>query len=389
MAVRSVAKQRRGGHGPVKKKVRVLLAALGVLAGAFLLGWFLRMQGVKMLDRSTLIPIMDSKTFKTGYMNAGGKMVINPVYSYAGEFENGFAVVRQEKDNQEQEGIIDKTGKTVFPFMNADLQVCADGTIIASKNTATSGAEPVVRYGCYGSDGKQILPFDYEFLSPFTNGKAFAQKGGAWCIINKTGAVIKQLSGVKLVLTGFMGNGLVPFTTKGTDFQSSFDSDHWGYLNEDGTVAIPEQFLWATGFENGRALALKLSEDGQKQTVLIDKTGKEMKNLGNYEFGDGFMDGIAVGYGDKGFGALNSNGDWVVEAKCEHVTYRDGVITADVSPNHFLFFNKRGAKLLELKYPCTAFANGYIFYTKDGKTYMMDVYGRTVCTVPGGFEPTE
>ena len=96
---------------------------------------------------------------------------------------------------------------------------------------------------------------------------------------------------------------------------------------------------------------VRLSAEGQRETVLIDKAGREVKNLGTYEFGYGFTDGIAIGVGAKGFGALNENGDWVVEPKYAQATYSDGVITVEASADRFLFFNKRGAMLLEWKYP--------------------------------------
>ena len=84
---------------------------------------------VKGLDRSTLIPVMETKTFNMGYMNASGKIAIGATYIYAGEFQGDVAVVRTDKDGQQMEGLIDRNGKTVFPFIGADLQLCEDGTV--------------------------------------------------------------------------------------------------------------------------------------------------------------------------------------------------------------------------------------------------------------------
>ncbi len=390
LLMKRAKKQKQAGRKIAHPKALLLLAVLVFLAGFVLFSWMLRMRDVTPNDRDALIPVMDTATFKMGYMDMSGKMAVDVVYAYAGEFQNGIAVVRQEVNTQESEGIIDRKGKIVFPFTSGSLFVSSDGTVIAAKDIAPEGAlVPVVRYGWFDINGKALLPFDYEFLSPFDKGRAFVQKDGAWCIIDATGGVLKQLSGIRHILSEFSGDGLVPFTTKGSNLQESLESDQWGYLNADGSVAINERYLFATKFENGVALAVIPSADGQRQTVLIDKAGREVKNLGTFAFEAGFLNGIAIGYGDHGFGALDCTGEWVVKPEYTHVSCRDGVISAEVSPAHFVFFNKRGGKLLEWKYPCTAFVGGHIFYTKSGKTYMMDIYGKTICEVPKGVAPQE
>lgn len=383
-------KQKQNGRKITHPKTVLLLAVLLFLGGFVIFSWMLRMQGVRLYDRDALIPVMDTASFKMGYMDMSGKMALDAVYAYAGEFQNGIAVVRQQVNAQELEGIIDRLGSIVFPFTNGSLFIGIDGTVIASKDIAQAGAaEPKVRYGCFDKSGKEVLPFDYDYIAPFEKGRAFVKKDGAWCIIDATGSVLKQLSGVRHILSEFSGDGFLPFTSLGSNLQESLESGQWGYLNTDGTVTLSERYAWATKFENGVALVEKLSENGQRQTVLIDKTGRELKNLGNFMFEAGFSDGIAVGYGDRGFGAVDHTGDWVVKPEYAHVSSRDGVISAEVSPTHFVFFNQRGGKLLEWNYPCTAFCGGHIFYTKSSKTYMMDIYGKTLCEVPKGVAPQE
>jgi len=50
---------------------------------------------------------------KHGFKNQSGRIVIQPIYDYAGEFSEGLAVVLKN----EKCGFIDKTGKEVLPFI--------------------------------------------------------------------------------------------------------------------------------------------------------------------------------------------------------------------------------------------------------------------------------
>lgn len=134
-----------------------------------------------------------------GYLNAKGNITIEPKYLFASSFNNNKAIVIEGTDwlnaiikvidtvdntmkkigkNFEYE-FVDFIGKQ-RPFFENDILVC-------KKEKEYSKA-----YGGLDSSGKEVIPFIYKYLEPFSCGRAYAEtedkKGfidtkGNWIII--------------------------------------------------------------------------------------------------------------------------------------------------------------------------------------------------------------
>ncbi len=113
-------------------------------------------------------PIMISKNDKYGFVDYTGEVLVNPKYSYAEDYINGYAIV---KDASNLPLVIDKGGKEVIKTGDYFNMVRAGNNIIVSKAT-----DKGLKYGILRSDLKQILDFKYDLINykdgiyTFTNG---------------------------------------------------------------------------------------------------------------------------------------------------------------------------------------------------------------------------
>jgi serine/threonine protein kinase len=83
-----------------------------------------------------LFPFQKGKLY--GYKNELGKIVIPPKYDYAGEFEEGRAVVKR-LDVRYGCGYIDQHGKEIIPLIYTDAKPFHDGTARVEKNYLNKG----------------------------------------------------------------------------------------------------------------------------------------------------------------------------------------------------------------------------------------------------------
>lgn len=120
-----------------------------------------------------------------GFVNLKGEMVIPPKYVKAStyailKFSEGLAVVTTDTSINKKFGAIDKTGKTVIPFVYDNLVDFAEGLALANKGKILkqgkySWQQDIVTAGKIGyinKTGKTIIPFEYEWGSNFINGQA-------------------------------------------------------------------------------------------------------------------------------------------------------------------------------------------------------------------------
>jgi hypothetical protein len=99
-----------------------------------------------------------------GYIDSKGTFVIDPVYDYADDFQDGVAVVRQGEDNL----VIDRTGAVIYKSKNS---------IGNFHNGAASiyTAEDNWLYGFIDPTGKVIVEPKYSIVSDFDkSGHAYA-----------------------------------------------------------------------------------------------------------------------------------------------------------------------------------------------------------------------
>lgn len=226
--------------------------------------------------------VMQEKAGLYGYVDKNGKWIIEPQFSFADTFKNGFALVAQNG----KYGIIDEVGKWVcepkyqymeyggdYTFYRADIDdetcILVDiyGNSLNDKkydSNRTSGyfneglcavCEPDMdKVGYIDEKGEYVIEPQFEYAKNFDDGLApvCKKENGVykWAYINKDGKNI----------TDYIFDEVTSFTDDG--YAAVKVDDKWGYIKRDGSWFLKPQFSHANSFSHGYA-AVTL-EEGQK-----------------------------------------------------------------------------------------------------------------------------
>ncbi|UQZ32337.1 hypothetical protein C2I18_01500 [Paenibacillus sp. PK3_47] len=246
-----------------------------------------------------------------GYINNDGRTVIEPRYEYAEEFQdNGLAVVQRKNSS----GLIDSSGRErVKPIYN----------FIAPFSEGRAVASDAKGYTLIDEKGKEVTSARYDYLNSLSEGRAlFSKQSTAGpsrygyldaqgkevlpAIYEDAGdftdgqALVKVSSG-EYALIDLQGKVLhtykYPFVGYPGDgllaFQAA-ENGKYGYLRTDGSIAIEPQFTAALPFSGGRAV-INTAENYGNAYGLIDKTGKLVVPAHYYEVMQLGEDRVALG----------------------------------------------------------------------------------------------
>ncbi len=162
---------------------------------------------------------------KYGYIDRNGKTVIPFSFDDASHFENGVARVGIGQNRGGQRismeakkehdyitfGFIDKKGKFIIPPIYKSIN---------SNSNFSSQIDPVnhdgmivlqyeKKFGAFDTLGKQIIPFEYDFIDIFRNNLAKYEKNDEKGIINSKGEKFLSVKGAKsLYFNNFDENGI-------------------------------------------------------------------------------------------------------------------------------------------------------------------------------------
>lgn len=150
-----------------------------------------------------------------GLINEDGKVIAEGQYRSLSNYKEGMARFQ----NDLQYGIIDKQGKEKIVLSRDDF---SDNLINASGYTPqierldkenmhllifSNGLAPTTKkikgnqqYGYINTDGKEIIPVQYDEVTDFINNVAFVRKGEEWGVIDNSGKVViaPQYQSIKL-----------------------------------------------------------------------------------------------------------------------------------------------------------------------------------------------
>ena len=303
----------------------VLLAALGGVAW----WWFHRPAPAYKAQDPGIYPFQgltaDGKAIKTGFIDADGKVLIQPQWDNLSEgvilgqivaFNEGLCGV--EKDGKF--GYIDTTGNLVIP-----AQFDTAGPFIEGLAAVKLGNQ----FGYIDKTGKYAINPQFDQAGNFHDGLAAVHTDDGWGFIDKTGTYVIKPHFQSVNTDGF-SDGLVgicegkcgyinrsgiftikqQFDTVGT-FADGLAAvrigSKWGYVDTAGKIVINPQFDQATMFSGGLAV---VSVSGHVGT--IDKRGKFVINPGQFNIQLGPGDLQAVNSSD-GMGLISRDGKWVVK----------------------------------------------------------------------------
>jgi len=240
--------------------------------------------GARLFSEGLAAVLVDGKW---GYIDRDGKMVIPPRFAEADPFRGGRAVVRTSADYGKNAGLIDRSGKFVVepkyeqissvsesfwsiggidPAYHGDSEeppllvrlVDAEGRPISKRIYNSIGA--VVdglmsvclnsRCGFMDTSGKIVIAMKYKSVEDFQEGlAAVTSDGDHYGFIDRTGKLVlseryESLGPHKEHFgPGPFVNGLAPAGCKG----------HWGFIDKNGSWAIPPIYALAQSFDNGFA----------------------------------------------------------------------------------------------------------------------------------------
>lgn len=202
-----------------------------------------------------------------GYIDQKGTWKIEPEYAQAGDFLNGYAVVKVDDRygviNEKGELVIEAKYEEILPFADgiayarSDEQVMLNeaGEVLFSTNGwigpmagelavfAAAAEDDLYRYGYVSRAGEVVIPPQYSSASPFSEGKAVVQiPDAAYAVIDTAGNVLHTLD---YAVLSEIGEGWAAFR----------EEEKWGYLDmATGEVMISPQYETAERFENGVAI---------------------------------------------------------------------------------------------------------------------------------------
>lgn len=246
-------------------------------------------------QRPRLFPASVKTTNGTrwGYMNHSGKMAIPPMYDDAQDFQdNGLAIVGVNG----KYGVIDRSAhfvvqpiyQSISPFSEHRTTVIDDqgfkmineqGVVLTSRaypyiaelregravfyvTDNGSGDGPNIRYGYLDANGHEVIPAQYAEANDFVDVKAVVKiKDNEYALIDRHG---RKLASYPFAYVGPLGEGLLAFQKESTG--------KYGYIDEQGNIAIPPAYTSAFPFHRGRAI-VNTAEDYKSKYGVIHRQG--------------------------------------------------------------------------------------------------------------------
>ncbi len=307
-----------------------------------------------------------------GYMDATGRVVLEPAYDSAEPFSEGRAVVRVG----EGYGYVDPTGDLVVPAQFSSAEAYVQGRALV-----TEGPEDRRRYGFIDPAGAVVVPLILPLAYSYSEGRAlvrFRDRDLTWVerifgslrdeslgFIDLDGEVVFFVPGE----SASFSEGLAPFSDP-----TFLSSGRWGYVGPDGSVAIPATFRrGAFRFSDGRARVAQGGEIG-----FIDPSGQLVTDE-TYDVAQPFSEGrAAVLVGDR-WGYLDVSGALAIEPRFRQAgSFSEGLAAVEVE-GQWGYIDPAGEVVIEPTFRAAQAFRGALAYVTDATgSHYIDREGRTV-----------
>lgn len=182
-----------------------------------------------------------------------GTVWIPPMFSFATEFSDGYAIVRP--DNSSCWGLIDKEGKMVISPIYSSLLFPSEGLTAARLNG---------KWGFVNLDGQMVIPFIFDEVHRFSSGLAVVGLDYSYYFESLKDDERYDLFG--LSVGEYFDNGL------------SKNRVLYGFINHIGKIVIDAKYQKVTDFGGQYAFVSR----GYSENFIIDHVGKVALDLNEY-----------------------------------------------------------------------------------------------------------
>lgn len=305
-----------------------------------------------------------------GFININGDIVIEPAFSKSFPFsEDGFAPVFDPKEKEYC--FIDASGNKLNTEIRDFDLLSILGFGVKGFNDGLVAVRKDKKWGFLDTDGNIRIELKYEKVTEFSGGYAIARIRDDFFVLDQTGAetpvYIERLDNVKR-----FSEGLAPFHRV---------DDKAGFIDEQGNVAIPAQFIAVGYFSGGLAWAKTsdkligfINREGEwvispqflaakdfsphdglarvKQKAgwcYVNEYGEIMRPEGTDVIGT-FYEGLCKGRKDDLIGFFDTFGEWVIPPQFESVRdFKNGYAAARIRDKWGLI-NMQGEWVIEPEY---------------------------------------
>lgn len=201
--------------------------------------------------------IVEEGETKWGFVDAGGKVVINPQFKEIRMFSEGFCAV---KNDDNLWGYIDRSGKIVINYQFDGVAGSFDGDGFGKFLNGRAIVKSGKQFGVINEEGRYDI--NPQFDDIVADGAIYLIKNDGvygWCDSNG-----------KLIINPQFEQAF-PFGD--SDYAPVEMGNKWGYINRDGKIEINPQFKGALPYNNDRALVATGDKFG-----IIDRDGKYLIN---------------------------------------------------------------------------------------------------------------
>lgn len=294
-----------------------------------------------------------------GYVNADGRMVIEPRFTSAGEFSQGVAAVR---DGSWAWGYISPDGEYVIEPQYSGARPFREGL-------AAAGLDG--RWGYINTNGTFVINPAFTEASSFSDGRAFIRTSDwAWEYIDKNGEIVRtdETPSFSENDEGMFHDGLALVSDDGT----------FGYINTSTRVVIPLQYSEARSFSDGRA-AIKISD----RWGFIDKSSNTVIDP-RYISAGSFNDGLApVRETGNSWGYIDTSGRIVISEQFEEARSFNERRAAVMVDGQWSFIDTSGNLIAPAVYDeVRDFDNGlarvYRYFGEERRMGYIDTAGKDV-----------
>ncbi len=201
--------------------------------------FFIDKQGNKVVSQDQPVLFHDNSTNKYGYKGNDGKVIVEPAYKYANEFENGRAVVHVSGGEDEDDflGLIDESGNYIIKPEYTGINYIGEGLYAVGKGTLVS-FDRYAPKAIFDRQGKQLTDFVYYDVQSFNDGYASACDSTTTFFIDKSGAAVDGMPRVNGIGVLTLRDGII--TADADNIRSYYDKNNKLIWMQDNTVLLAD-----------------------------------------------------------------------------------------------------------------------------------------------------